>query len=426
MERALRCGIRPPRVALLAPTGKASARLAEAIRRAKANLPVDGSVLALIPEEASTIHRCLGTFRGSATAFRHGLDNPLVADVVLVDEASMVDLALLRRLLDAVAPHARVILLGDKDQLASVEAGAVLGDICNSGRQIVYSRPWTERLRELTGEALPGAAKAPPSTGIWDCIVQLRHSYRSAEAPLIGALAAAINEGDADEVVRMLDSPDCAYVVRHEPGERGALSTALRGQIVDGFGVYLRLAEPAEQLLRLDRFRILCAHRRGLWGVTAINPLVESALAEARLIDTESTAYVGRPVLISENDYQLNLFNGDVGVIGADPAASDKRLVFFDAGEGRLRTLSPSRLPPHETAYATSVHKSQGSEFDRVAIVLPDKPSPVLSRELLYTAVTRARTAVAVHATGAIIRATISRRVERASGLREALWGSGG
>lgn len=423
IEQALRRQERPPRVTLIAPTGKAAARLSQSIRRAKAGLQVEESVLRLIPEDAATIHRCLGTFRGSTTAFRHNRGNPLVTDVVLVDEASMVDLALLRRLLDAVAPQTRVILLGDKDQLASVEAGAVLGDICNSGRAVSYSRPWAALLAQMTGEPVTVAADAPLVSGIWDCIVQLQHSYRSADAPAIGALATAINAGAADEVLRLLESADHPYVTWEQPAKRGALSRALRRQAIDGFGVYLRLDSAAEQLQRLDHFRVLCAHRRGAWGVETITPLVESALEDGGLIDRQSAAYLGRPVLVVENDYQLNLFNGDVGVIARDPAADDKRLVFFDAGEGRQRTFSPARLPPHETAYATSVHKSQGSEFDRVAVVLPDEMSPVLSRELLYTAVTRARAAVAVHASREIIRATVLRRIERASGLREALWG---
>jgi exodeoxyribonuclease V alpha subunit len=423
MEHAIRRGRRPPRVALMAPTGKAAARLSESIRRAKVGLPVDDAILDLIPEDASTIHRSLGSFRGSATAVRHDRGNPLLADVVLVDEASMIDLALLRRLLDAVAPRAGVVLLGDKDQLASVEAGAVLGDICNSGERVEYSTGWTELLCNLTGEPLSPSSQAASTTGIGDCIVQLRRSYRSASAPAIGELANAINTGDADATLRLLDSSDVPYVDLHEPGPKNALSPALRRQVIEGFGTYLRLDSPAAQLRELDHFRVLCAHRRGLRGVEAINPLVEEALADKGLIDLKTTAYLGRPVLVVENDYQLNLFNGDVGVIGREAAAGDLRLVYFDAGAGRERKLSPSRLPPHETAYAMSVHKSQGSELDRVAVVLPDAVSPVLSRELLYTAVTRAREAVSLHATRQIIRETVSRRVERASGLREALWG---
>lgn len=424
VEKALRAGARAPRVALVAPTGKAAARLAESIRRTKADLRVEPATLALVPEEASTIHRCLGTFRGTTTAFVHNRENPLAADVVLVDEASMVDVALLRRLFDALLPHARVILLGDKDQLASVEAGAVLGDICNSGRPVAFSRQWAERLQELTGEPLPSGDGAPERSGIWDCIVQLRHSYRSAAAPAIGALAAAINAGDAGEVLDLLDSAG-PTVERCEPVPDGALGAALSGQVVEGFGEYLRREEPAEQLRHLDHFRVLCAHRRGPRGALAINSLAEKALHDAGLIEARGTMYAGRPVLITENDYHVDLFNGDVGVIGPDSDRPAALLAFFAGSGGRLRRLSPSRLPPHETAYAISVHKSQGSELDRVAVVLPEELSPVLSRELLYTAVTRAREAVAVHASREIIRQTVARRVERSSGLRDALWPAG-
>lgn len=426
IERALRHNDAPPRVTLVAPTGKAAARLSQSIRRAKGDLNVEAPVLALIPDDAATIHRCLGTFRGSATRVRHDRDNPLNADVVLVDEASMVDLGLLRRLLDAVGSRTRVILLGDKDQLASVEAGAVLGDICNSGRAVTYSQPWREHLIGLTDEPLPATESAPAETGIWDCIVQLKYSYRSEKAPAIAALAAAINAGDTAEAMRLLESGDVPYVGWHAPAEKRGLTAALRREIAEGFAGYLRPASFDERLRRLDQFRLLCAHRRGPRGVEAMNPFAEQALADAGLIEPEGAAYVGRPILVTQNDYQLNLFNGDVGIVVQDPEAPEKRLVLFDAEEGKPRTLSPARLPAHETAYAMSVHKSQGSEFDRVAVILPLEVSPVLSRELLYTAVTRARGAVTLHGSREIIEQAIGRRIERASGLRDALWQESG
>lgn len=422
IERALRQRTPPPQVTLVAPTGKAAARLSQSIRRAKGGLQVEPSVLALIPDEAATIHRCIGTFRGSATRVRHDRDNPLNADVVLVDEASMVDLGLLRRLLDAVRPQTRMILLGDKDQLASVEAGAVLGDICNSGRTTAYSQNWREHLIALTGEPLPTPETAPATTGIWDCIVQLRHSYRSEKAPAIAALAAAINAGDAAEVTRLLDDTEAPYVTWQAPTEKKGLTAAVRREIVDGFAGYLQEGTFDDRLRQLDHFRVLCAHRRGGRGVETMNPLVEQALAEAGLIEPEGPAYVGRPILVTQNDYQLNLFNGDVGIVVGDPESPDKRLVLFEAQEGKPRTFSPARLPPHETAYAMSIHKSQGSEFDHVAVILPVEVSPVLSRELLYTAVTRARSRVTLHGSREIIEQAIARRIERASGLREALW----
>ena len=421
IEQALRRDAPSPRVTLVAPTGKAAARLSESIRRAKANLQVEPQVVELIPDDAATIHRCLGTYRGSATQMRHNRDNPLAADIVLLDEASMVDLALLRRLLDAVSESTRIILLGDKDQLASVEAGAVLGDICNSGRPVIYSRAWRERLIELTGEPLARDESAPESTGIWDCMVQLHYSYRTEKAPAIAALAEAINAGDATKALSLLDDEQLAYIAWAAPGDRKLPSATLRREVAEGFAEYLRHENAAERLRSLDHFRVLCAHRRGPQGVETMNPLVEQVLAEEGLISPEGIAYEGRPVLVTQNDYQLNLFNGDVGIVAVDADTGDS-VVLFDAEDGPRR-LAPSRLPPHETAYAMSVHKSQGSEFDRVAVILPIDDSPVLSRELLYTAVTRARESVTLHGSRAIIERTIARRIERASGLREALWG---
>jgi len=422
IEQAFHQSTRVPRITLVAPTGKAAARLSESIRKAKGTLSCSREVVAAIPEDAATIHRCLGSIAGSGTSFRHHADNPLVTNVVLVDEASMVDLALMRRLVAAVPPRARLILLGDKDQLASVEAGAVLGDICNTGVARSYSRALAATVAALTGDRLSLGAAAPPGTGIWDCMVELTRSYRYGPDSGIGGLARAINAGDATEALAVLDSGECPEVRLVEPSESFGLSDALRSSAEIGFGAYLQAREPVDQLRALERFRILCAHRRGPTGVDDVNTQVEQALAQAGLIRTDSTTYVGRPIMVTRNDYQLNLFNGDVGLIAPDPEQADRKLALFPGEQGQLRRLSPSRLPPHETVYAMSVHKSQGSEFDEVAVVLPRKPSPVLSRELLYTAVTRARRAVTIHGSREVFAHAVTRRIERASGLREALW----
>ncbi len=422
VEQAFHQGARVPRITLVAPTGKAAARLSESIRKAKGTLACDGAVILAIPEDAATIHRCLGSIAGSGTSFRHHADNPLVTDVVLVDEASMVDLALMRRLVAAVPRTARLILLGDKDQLASVEAGAVLGDICNTGTDRSYSRALAESVAALTGERLALGAAAPPDTGIWDCMVELTRSYRYGPDSGIGRLARAINAGEAAAALAVLDSGDCPEVGLIEPPPGFGLSDALRSAAARGFGAYLQAPEPAEQLRALERFRILCAHRRGPTGVDDVNAQVEEALARAGLIRVDSATYNGRPIMVTRNDYQLKLFNGDVGLIAPDPEQPQRKLALFPGEQGQLRRLSPSRLPPHETVYATSVHKSQGSEFDEVAVVLPREPSPVLSRELLYTAVTRARLAVTIHGSRDVFAHAVARRIERASGLREVLW----
>lgn len=422
IEQARRQGVHDPNITLVAPTGKAAARLSESIRNAKAALPCSDAVKKAIPEDAATIHRCLGSIAGSATNFRHDADSPLAADVVLVDEASMVDLALMSRLVAAVPPRARLILLGDQDQLASVEAGAVLGDICNTGAARSHSRELVEQVARLTGDRLPLGAGAPDTPGIWDCIVQLTRSYRYGPQSGIGVLARAINAGDAQAALWILESADYPDVVRVEPLRSEDLSQSLRAAVVRGFGSYLQTREPLAQLQALGNFRVLCAHRRGPTGVERVNQQIEEALVDAELIRRNSATYVGRPVMVTRNDYQLELFNGDVGIIVDDPECAGGKLTLFQGAEGTVRRLSPSRLPPHETVYAMSVHKSQGSEFDEVAVVLPRQASPVVSRELLYTAVTRARHRVTVHAAGAVIEHAITHRIERDSGLRDQLW----
>jgi len=423
IEHAMHAGARTPRVTLVAPTGKAAARLSESIRKARSTLPCSSVVRDAIPEDAATIHRCLGSIAGSSTDFRHHARNPLVTDVVLVDEASMVDVALMSRLVAAVPPRARLILLGDQDQLASVEAGAVLGDICNTGAPCSYSHALVEQVAQLTGDQLPRSAEAPRATGIWDCIVQLRHSYRYGPKSGIGTLARAINRGDVGMALEILGSGDYRDVARVQPEGGEELSEQLRTAALRGFGSYLQTQEPLEQLRALEKFRVLCAHRRGPMGVERVNGQIEAALADAGLIRPDSSAYVGRPVLVTRNDYQIELFNGDVGIIVDDPERAGGKLALFLGAAETVRRLSPSRLPPHETVFAMSVHKSQGSEFDEVAVLLPERISPVVTRELLYTAVTRARHKVAVYASREMVKHAITHRIERGSGLRDRLWG---
>lgn len=422
IEQAQRQGVHDPNIKLVAPTGKAAARLSESIRNAKGTLPCSDAVKKAIPEDAATIHRCLGSIAGSATNFRHDAGNPLAADVVLVDEASMVDLALMSRLVAAVPPRARLIFLGDQDQLASVEAGAVLGDICNTGATRSYSRELVEQVAQLTGDRLPLGAGSPGAPGVWDCIVQLTRSYRYGPESGIGVLARAINAGDAETALRILESADYPDVVRIEPLQSEDLSQSLRTAAVRGFAPYLKTHEPLAQLQALGKFRVLCAHRRGPTGVDRVNQQIEEALADTELIRRNSATYAGRPVMVTRNDYQIELFNGDVGIIVDDPERAGGKLTLFYGTQDTVRRLSPSRLPPHETVYAMSVHKSQGSEFDEVAVLLPQQASPVVSRELLYTAVTRARHSVTVYATRGVIEHAITHRIERASGLRDRLW----
>ncbi len=417
IEQSRSQGREHPRMLLLAPTGKAAARLEESVRKARAALVCDEAVRAAIPDRALTVHRALGSVRGSRTRFRHDREHPLIADLVLVDESSMVNVALMRRLLDAVPRQSRLVLLGDRNQLSSVEAGAILADICGERSAPSYSAGLAQRVESVFGEPLPGGGRGTEG-GIADSVVELTRSYRFSDDSGIGALARAVREGEADTALALLrKAADGVSLV--EDADRSLLGRAA----LDGYRGYLQAREPSEALERLSRFRVLCAHRRGRAGEEQLNRAIELALQEAGLLQPSGSWYAGRPLLVTRNDYQLSLFNGDIGVVFPDVEA-DVRRAFFAGPDGALRALSPSRLPPHQTVFAMTVHKSQGSEFDDVAVVLPDERSPLLCRELLYTAVTRARHSVTLYGSEAAVRAAVARRVERASGLGELLWGS--
>ena len=417
-------GARPLRIALAAPTGKAAARLQEAIRAAKPDLSRLGlqpEQLAQIPEEASTLHRLLGA-RPNSVYFRHDRDNPLPLDVLVVDEVSMVGLALMAKTVAALPPTARLILLGDKDQLASVEAGAVLGEICAGAGG--FSPEFRSRLATLTGERLPrGRTVTSP---LADAIVLLKHSYRFGATSGIGALAQAVNRGKATDALALLEGmphEDIAWQTLADPAE---LAEQIAEPVTAGFASYLQAAQnnagPVAVFERFNQFRVLSALRNGPFGVEALNRLCEEVLHRRGLVNTRQDWYCGRPVMIVHNDYNLRLFNGDIGITLPDPEDSTRMKVFFLGSDGALRSFAPARLPDHETVYAMTVHKSQGSEFDHVLVVTPNAPSPVLSRELLYTALTRAKQRASFYGVPEVFAGAVERRLRRSSGLRDRLW----
>lgn len=405
---------------LLAPTGKAAARLSDSIKSAKSRLGCAPEVLAAIPEEASTIHRALGSRRGSVTRFYHDRETPLIADLVLVDEASMVDVALMRRLLEAVPPAARLILLGDRHQLASVEAGSVLADICGDAEHPGYATPLCERVAELSGLELPQSGAS--DIGVIDTVIELTKSYRfKADSP-IARFAGAVNDGKPALAISVLGAGGSEATLRLESHpDPDELLRRLERHVVSKLKLPGATCEPAEALSRLDEFRVLCAHKQGPLGVENVNQRLEAALERAGAIQGGARWYPGRPVLITANDHQLRLYNGDVGLVLRTPDGVLR--VFFPAGGNSVRSLSPSQLPPHETVYAMSIHKSQGSEFTEVAIVLPRPESPLLTRELLYTAVTRARERAVLYGDPESVRRGSESPVARASGLRALLHG---
>jgi exodeoxyribonuclease V alpha subunit len=384
----------PRRVALAAPTGKAAARLQEAVREAGAGeLP------------ASTLHRLLG-WQPGRSRFRHDRHDRLPYDVVVVDETSMVSLTMMARLLEAVRPDARLVLVGDPDQLASVEAGAVLGDLARAP-----GRPEPHLDAALQALGLPG--------GVVNGVVTLEHVWRFGGA--IAALARAVQAGDADGAVALLreGTPEMNDGgLEFVETDSAAAPEAVRGDVVEAGRALAAAASenhiPAA-LAALERHRLLCGHRRGPYGVARWSREIERWLADA-LPGTAAHGewYPGRPVLVTANDYDTGLYNGDTGVVVATP--DGPRVAF----PGRA-PLAPSRLADVATVHATTVHRGQGSQFARVTVVLPPADSPLLTRELLYTAVTRAREFVRVVGSEAAVRAALARPVSRASGLRHRL-----
>ncbi len=424
-------GQRRPRVELLAPTGKAAQRLSEALQANKGKirhiaqsrgLTWLAEVVDTIPVEAKTIHRCLGAAADSAVRFYHHRDNPLAADVVIVDESSMIDLSLMAHLLAALPAHARLVLLGDEHQLASVEAGSVLGDICNLGAESTFSRAQWEWLARETPGSVSVPPGAPESDGLWDCIVRLRRTFRYSADSGIGRLAEAICRGDPSAAWQALQSSDGSVSVA-SPLPAWQLGSHLAESCRRNFAPYINATEALDRLREFSAFRVLSANRSGPTGVSFLNRAIQRELERAGLLhNTAERWYDARPVLVTENNYWVRLFNGDLGIVMAGERRPP-RVVFPGESPGRVREIVPGRLPEHETAFAMTIHKSQGSEFDFVEIVLPWQGSPLLTRELLYTAVTRAKRWVRVHADEATFRQAVRQRIERSSGLRDSLWG---
>ncbi|MBJ6749030.1 exodeoxyribonuclease V subunit alpha [Geomonas anaerohicana] len=405
------------RIALAAPTGKAAARLKESISGGLDK--ADPVVRELIPEEVFTLHRLLGYLKGSS-GFRHNSDNPLPYDVIIVDEASMVSLPLMAKLVCALRQDSRLILLGDRDQLASVEAGAVLGDMCDTGGAHGFSAAFAELAADVAGDAV----EVQPGIGpLGDAVVLLRKSYRFSSSGGIGKVATLVNAGDAQGALAACLDPTLSDVSLASLPPAAGLADALARRITDGYGDYLRTQTPEEAFAEFSRFRILCAMRSGPYGVEALNLLVRQRLAQAGLFNPHGRCYAGEPVMITRNDYNLGLFNGDVGLILPDAENGGELRAFFPSGSGGMRKVLPLRLPEYECAFAMTVHKSQGSEFEKVLLVLPDRDTPVLTRELVYTAITRAKKSVQIVSSTELLATAIGRRVERRSGLRERLWG---
>jgi exodeoxyribonuclease V alpha subunit len=417
------------RIALAAPTGKAAARMLEAIRAAASRLP--DQLTARLPTESFTVHRLLGVTPAEGE-FRYHAGNPLAIDALVVDEASMLDIALATKLFEAVPATARIILLGDKDQLSAVEAGAVFADLSADPS---LSGDCVAALSQLTGIAAASIRPAPSSqsTPMLDSVVWLAESFRFKDDSGVGRLAAFINAGDAAGACDLLraesDGLDRA-IEWIEDGGRVAAAPSMQ-RIQDSYAAYLRVVQNdggchAAVFEEFGKTRTLCAVREGVRGVEAMNRQIGKVFRAALYPDLDAGAssewYPGRPVMVLRNDYVLKLFNGDIGI--ALPDSSGKLAVFFPDGAAGFRTVPIVRLPEHETAFAITVHKSQGSEFDQVILMLPAEPSGVVSRELLYTALTRSREKVTIIGNARVLEQAIQSPTRRRSGLIARMWGA--
>ncbi len=412
IEDSPRCRIR-----LAAPTGKAAARLTESLGAALRKLPLTDAQKALIPTEASTLHRLLGAQPGSQR-MRYHAGNPLHLDVLVVDEASMIDLPMMSRLIDALPAHGRVIFLGDRDQLASVEAGAVLGDICALGEFGLYRRAGAgaDPADRFAGAGGRGGYRGRAERQFVPAAkeLSLRQSLRHRE------LARAVNAGARAEVKATLRQPfdDIAL----HPLSTTEEYEAMLGAAQQGYERYLQLrrerAEPQAMLAAFSEFQLLCALREGPYGVSGVNERLEQRLNRQRAIalPRHSRWYDGRPIMISRNDSALGLFNGDIGIA---LERNGELRVWFLMPDGAIKSVQPSRLPEHDTAWAMTVHKSQGSEFEHAALILPARSVPLVTRELVYTAITRAKRRLSLYADEQVLSQAIVTRTERRSGLAE-------
>lgn len=446
-EEAAAAG-QPLRVAVAAPTGKAAARLERSLGEALEALTLAPAVRAALEgTTAGTIHRLLGVRGEQHTRFRHDATQPIPADVVIVDEASMISLPLMAKLVDAVAADARLILLGDRDQLASVEAGAVFGDLCGpagSAPVLELSGEAVALVASLVGPGLGSQVQLARRPGVWDAVVRLARFHRfQADSPL-GAVAAAIQAGErvAQRVRPLLagateaagdDAPRSGrdHQLRWiDPVADPAGPARIRDEVVAS---YRRLVDravahrpPEEVLAAVDDVRVLCARRHGPDGVERWN----ASIAEA--LERDVAGYrrrdrwpIGQPLLVLENDHQLRIYNGDVGVVVADPDDPGRRLVAFQAVDGTVRTVHPARLPATEPTFAATIHKSQGSQFTHAVVVLPRERSRLLTRELVYTALTRAAGRATLISAAEVLEDALERPIRRASALGPTLWPSG-
>ena len=418
-------------ISLAAPTGKAAMRLQQSLVEGKQSLPLsDQRLLEAIPDSVSTLHRLLGPIRQS-NHFRHNAKAPLSCDLLVVDESSMIDLAMMSKLLDALHPEARLILLGDKDQLASVESGAVLNDLCSSLQKQTIELKKTWRFSGPI-KALAVAINAQQADSAWSLLSGDSQELQSDLGAVDSNVSTSVEAeegaqyslfGSAEDDTSLATESALPDLVENLADDSSTTIRLLDEHWMDEIHLHYQpyidqvhqSSEPTLALAAFSTFQVLAAVRLGPYGVEGINREFEK-----RLNSTQTPTYLpwyhGKPIMITRNDPSLGLFNGDIGICLRDETQSALKVWFKDSN-GEFRAIVPARLPQHETVYAMTIHKSQGSEFDHVMLVLPDKPVPLLSKELLYTGVTRAKKHVDIAATETVFKHTINEKVVRNSGI---------
>lgn len=435
-EEMLRTGKRPS-AAISAPTGKAAAHMFRSVAGALAALDRESAhseIIARIissaknslPAEGTTIHRLLGGY-GARTEYNP--ENRLPWDIVIVDECSMADAALFARLISSVSESARVILLGDSFQLSSVDAGSVMGDICDNGSgKPLYSEEYAERARRIASAEIP-AKMITQNKRLYGAVTHLSKSRRFSSDSGIGALARLINEGESTAALDYVKSgtDGCLFVAVPDSGRRDPFAHSGFRKNISGIlsmrydEIYGKKTSSAEDLaLRLRSFQILCASRKGYFGCESMNEFAEDLIVQSGLLHKSGKIYHGLPLIVTENDHSMKLYNGDTGVLYHGSGGSVR--AYFESSGGSFRSVLPLQIMSWEQAYALTIHKSQGSEYEHIVIMLPSNDSGLLSRELLYTAVTRAKKSVTIVSAEEIFLAACSRRTKRDSGLNARLW----
>lgn len=401
------------RIALAAPTGKAATRMADSLK--SANYPDETTKEKVEILEPSTIHRLLGARKGSIY-FKHNTQNPIAYDLVIIDESSMIDIALFAKLLDAIHPNTKIIMLGDKNQLASVEAGSIFGDLCMAQKQLNGFSPKRIALfKEILSDReilIPYGNQTVSDHLLFEHVIELQHSHRFSADDGIGKFSKAVIQNQTDIIKEFFESKDEKVTIDD------TYSEAIFRDFINGFSHYIKEPDTKKAFQKLNQLRILCGIREGEEGVFRINEKIEEFLQHSHLIHKNTEFYEHRPIIITKNNYELKLFNGDIGIVRKD--ASGILKVWFEDNEGRLKAILPASIDYAETVYAMTIHKSQGSEFNKVMVILPKNAElTLLTRELLYTAITRARDQVIMQGSKEVILESTNRSVRRGSGIAD-------